>query len=98
MFSAISVVVIVLCVWLRISPQDWAVIVLTMAMVWSAEFFNTSLEILTDIIHPQEHPSVKLSKDISAGAVLITAAAAALIGILILGPPLWKKMPWLTGK
>ncbi len=90
--SFLSIAVIVLGLWLRLSPGDWAIIILTITIVWAAEFFNTSLEALTDLVQPEEHPLAKISKDVSAAAVLITAVASILIGLLILGPPLLDKI------
>ncbi|MBL7162219.1 MAG: diacylglycerol kinase family protein [Anaerolineales bacterium] len=95
--ASLSIAVIILGFWLRLSPQDWAIIILTMALVWAAEFFNTALEALTDLIQPEEHELAKVSKDVSAAAVLITAAASVLIGLLILGPPLWEKVRLIIG-
>jgi len=95
--ASLSIAVIILGFWLRLSPQDWAIIILTMALVWAAEFFNTALEALTDLIQPDEHELAKVSKDVSAAAVLITAAASVLIGLLILGPPLWEKVRLIIG-
>ena len=94
--ASLSIVAIILGFWLRLSPQDWAIIILTMTLVWAAEFFNTALEALTDLIQPEEHELAKISKDVSAAAVLITAAAALIIALLILGPPLLDKIRfWL---
>ncbi len=90
--ASLSIAVIILGIWLELSPQDWAIIILTLAIVWAAEFFNTALEALTDLIQPEEHSLAKVSKDVSAAAVLITAAASVLIGLLILGPPLLDKI------
>ncbi len=90
--TTISVLVILLGAWLHLPGRDWAVILLTMALVWAAEFFNTALETLTDLVHPETHPLAKTSKDVSAAAVLVSAAAALLVGLLILGPPLWERL------
>jgi diacylglycerol kinase len=90
-----SIAVIVMCLWLDISFVEWAVIILTITMVWVAEFFNTSLEALIDLAHPGEHELAKIGKDVSAAAVLITAGASVLIGLLIMGPPLWEKFKLL---
>lgn len=87
-----SVTVIVLCIWLRINSRDWAVILLSIAMVWAAEFFNTALEAIADLASPQDHPLAKVGKDVGAAAVLIAALSAILIGFIILGPPLWEKI------
>ena len=95
--ALISIAVIILGLWLRIPPRDWAVIVLAIAMVWSAEFFNTALEAIVDLASPDKNDLAKVSKDVGAAAVLIAAGASVIIGLLILGPPLWEKMSLLIG-
>ncbi len=90
--ASISIAVLALGIWLSITPLEWAVILLTMAVVWAAEFFNTALETALDLLHPKPHPLVKTAKDVSAAAVLITAFISVLIGLLILGPPLWERV------
>lgn len=84
--------VLVISFWLRLSLLEWAVILLAVAMVWLAEFLNTALEAVVDLASPQHHELAKVGKDVGAAAVLITAASSALIGFLILGPPLWEKI------
>jgi diacylglycerol kinase len=61
-------------------------------MVWAAEFFNTAIESIVDLASPEENPLAKAGKDVGAAAVLIAALTSILIGLLILGPPLWKKI------
>ena len=84
--------VLVMSFWLRLSLLEWAVILLAVAMVWLAEFLNTALEAVVDLASPQHHELAKVGKDVGAAAVLITAASSALIGFLVLGPPLWEKI------
>jgi len=84
--------VLVMSYWLRLSLLEWAVILLAVAMVWLAEFLNTALEAVVDLASPQHHELAKVGKDVGAAAVLITAASSALIGLLVLGPPLWEKI------
>ena len=90
--SFIASIVIVICLWLRISPHDWAVIVLTIAMVFTAEFINTAIEAVVDLASPVHHPLAKVGKDVGAGAVLVAALAGVVVGLLVLGPPLWAKL------
>lgn len=90
--SLAAAMVIILGFWLQIPPRDWAVLVLTIAMVFTAEFINTSIEAVVDLASPQKHPLAKVGKDVGAGAVLIAALAGVLIGLLILGPPLWGRL------
>ncbi len=96
--SIVAAVVIVLGFWLSIPPRDWAVLVLTIAMVFTAEFINTAIEAVVDLASPQRHPLAKVGKDVGAGAVLVAALAAVLIGLLILVPPLWTKVSVWFGK
>jgi diacylglycerol kinase len=57
-------------------------------MVIATETINTALEVAMDHLSPEIHPEVKIVKDVSAGAVLLTAMTAVVVGLLILGPPL----------
>lgn len=88
----VSSLVILLGLWLALPARDWAMLILVMAMVWSAEFFNTSIEAVVDLASPTHHPLAKVGKDVGAAAVLIAALAAALVGLLLLGPPLLEKI------
>jgi diacylglycerol kinase (ATP) len=90
-----TMVVITLSFWLKLSPGDWAVIIIAIAMVWTAEFLNTALEAVVDLVSPQRHDLAKVGKDVGAAAVLIAALSAAVIGLLILGPPLWERLRFL---
>lgn len=74
---------------LPISRIEWAVLLLTIAVVIAAEMVNTAVEQAVDIVSPNLHPLAKAAKDVAAGAVLTAAFMAVIIGLLILGPPLW---------
>ena len=93
--SAIATGVFVLGLWLHLPPHDWAVIILTTAVVFAAEFMNTAIEAVVDLASPEPHPLAKIGKDVGAAAVLVAALAAILIGFLLLGPPLWAKLSTL---
>jgi diacylglycerol kinase len=97
--AVISTAVFALSLWLGLDRVDWAVIILTIALVWMAEFVNTALEALVDLASPDLHPLAKVGKDVAAAAVLVAALTAAVVGLLILGPPLWSRLgrllPWL---
>jgi diacylglycerol kinase len=68
-------------------------------MVFTAEFLNTAIEAVVDLASPQKHPLAKVGKDVGAAAVLIAALAAILVGLLILGPPLWARLaPLFTAR
>lgn len=87
-----SVAVFLLSWWLQIERRDWVFILLTVGLVWMAEFINTALEAVVDLASPQNHPLAKVGKDIGAAAVLIAAICSVLVGLLILGPPLWARL------
>jgi diacylglycerol kinase len=84
--------VALMAAWLRLPGRDWAVLVLTIALVWAAECINTALEATVDLASPEQHPLAKAGKDARAGAVLVAAVASVFIGLLIMGPPLWEKI------
>ncbi len=87
-----SVAVFALGFWLQVSLTDWALLLIVTMFVWVAEFFNTALEAVVDMAMPQYHPLAKTAKDVAAAAVLVGALGAAVVGLLILGPPLWGRL------
>jgi len=89
--AAITLVVIGLGIWLRLTGPQWAVLVLAMGLVWSAETVNTALENLVDLASPQVDPAAKSVKDLAAAAVLLAAIAAAAVGVLVMGPALIRR-------
>ena len=93
--SCIATAVFIVGLWLQIPPRDWAIIILTAALVFTAEFLNTSIEAVVDLASPDHHPLAKIGKDVGAAAVLVSALAAILIGLLLLGPPLLQKLTTL---
>jgi diacylglycerol kinase len=95
--AVITTLVILVGWWLHISMSNWAVLLLTIALVWTAEFINTALEAVVDLASPQQHPLAKVGKDVGAAAVLIASLTSILVGLLILGPPLWEKLKGLFG-
>ncbi|HSM57724.1 MAG TPA: diacylglycerol kinase family protein [Candidatus Sulfomarinibacteraceae bacterium] len=90
--AVISTGVVAVALWLGLSPGDWALLILTMMIVWMAEFTNTAIEALVDLSMPRQHPLAKVAKDVAAATVLVGAIGAVLIGVLILGPPLWERL------
>jgi diacylglycerol kinase len=87
-----SVMVFLLSFWLQLPARDWAVLIIAVAMVWTSEFINTALEAVVDLASPEHHHLARIGKDVGAAAVLIAAVSSILIGLLILGPPLWARL------
>jgi diacylglycerol kinase (ATP) len=83
---AITVVVCLAGWWFSISAADWRWLIVAIVLVWVAETMNTAFEYVCDVVSPEFHVSVARAKDIAAGAVLICAGGAALIGISTFWP------------
>ena len=88
--AAVTLLVLAAGFLLRISRPDWCWIILAISIVWTAEALNTAFEFLADAASPDFHPLVRDAKDVAAGAVLITALAATLIGAIVLIPYIEK--------
>lgn len=87
----VSIAVILMSFALRIGAIGWALILLAIALVWIAEFLNTALEAVVDLAtNHQQHELARVGKDVGAAAVLIAAFSSVIIGLLVLGPPLWS--------
>ena len=70
----------------NITPFEWAILVIFITMVWIAEGMNTAIEIISNRINPDYDDLIKKAKDVSAGAVLIAAIGAVIIGMIIFFP------------
>ncbi len=75
---------------LGITRTEWMIILLCIGVVIAAELFNTAIEKLVDVVSPEQHPLAGQVKDIAAGAVLVCAVAAAMIGLIIFIPYLTR--------
>jgi diacylglycerol kinase len=71
-----------------LSWAEWCWIVLAVVSVWTAEALNTAFEFLTDVASSNFHPIAGKAKDVAAGAVLIAAIGAVIIGALVFWPKL----------
>jgi diacylglycerol kinase (ATP) len=88
----IAAAVVALGLWLGLPLTQWAVLMLTIGFVLVSEMLNTVAETLVDLVSPRYHPLARVIKDMTAGAVLLTAIVSVIVGLLVLGPPLWA---WL---
>ena len=71
--------------YFNITHVEWMVLVLVGGLVLAAEAFNTAIEIDIDLTSPQYHPYARDTKDVAAGAVLISAITAVIVGVIIFG-------------
>lgn len=74
----------------EISTAEWCWIIAAIAMVWITEALNTAVEYLGDAVTTESHPQIGHAKDVAAGSVLLAAVFAVLIGLLVLGPHLFR--------
>jgi diacylglycerol kinase (ATP) len=81
-----TVVVTAAGFFVRLSWPEWCWIVLAIVSVWTAEALNTAFEFLTDVASPNFHPLAEKAKDVAAGAVLLSAVGALIIGTLVFWP------------
>lgn len=70
----------------RLSVQEWLVLLVVIALVISLELINTAIERAVDLVTEEFHPLAKAAKDIAAGAVLVAAVIAAIVGAIIFLP------------
>jgi len=81
-----AVLAFLLGIVLRVSDAELAAVFFAVIIVFLAEMFNTAIERTLDLVEPDENPRVKLIKDMSAGAVMLAAVAAMMVGAAIFGP------------
>ena len=90
---AVGVLAIALAVWLGLSPLEWAVLAITIALVLALEWINTSLELAVSLASPERHPSAKAAKDVAAACVLLGAITSVVVGLLLFAPRLVSRLP-----
>lgn len=90
--SVASILILGLALWLQIEPLGWALLIVTITIVWMAEFLNAAVEAVVNLSSPQYHPMAKVSKDVASAAVLLGVVASILVGLLVLGPPLVARL------
>jgi len=83
-----TIAVIVLASVLRVTATEAGLLTAAVGFVWITELFNTCIEKTMDFISKENHPSIKLIKDVSAGAVLAAAITALTIGCFVFIPKL----------
>lgn len=82
----IMVCVIICGLFFSLSQLEWLICILLFGLVISLEIVNTAIEAVVDLCSPDNHPLAKVAKDAAAGAVLVSAIVAAIIGLIIFIP------------
>ncbi len=82
----VGVIVVYFGFYFHITTTEWLFLVLAITMVIAAECFNTAIEFDIDLTSPEYHPYAKYTKDVAAGAVLLTSIGAVVVGLIIFIP------------
>jgi len=85
-------VALVAAIGLGVSNAALAAVFFAIILVFTAEVVNTALEKTLDLVEPQPNEQVRVIKDMAAGAVLVAAIGAAIIGVVVFGPYLVKAL------
>ncbi len=85
----VTILVVIFGFLLHISFLEWCVCLVLFALVMSLELVNTSIEAVVDLVTEEKKPLAKKAKDAAAGAVLMSAIIAAILGGIIFFPKLW---------
>ena len=82
----IMILVIIFGIMLKISKTEWIICIILFGLVISMELINTAIENTVDLITKEKNEQAKIAKDVAAGAVLVSAIASAIIGLIIFVP------------
>lgn len=85
----IIILVIIFGIILKITKIEWIICIILFALVISLELINTAIENTVDLITTEKNPKAKIAKDVAAGAVLVSAIASAIIGLIIFVPKIF---------
>jgi diacylglycerol kinase (ATP) len=83
-----TIAVLIFAIIFHVSGVELIALIFAIGFVWAAELFNTSIEKMMDFISTEQHPKIKLIKDLSAAAVLVAACVAIAVGCIVFIPKL----------
>jgi undecaprenol kinase len=87
---AAAAAILVSC-YARLQAGQWLWVLLSIALVWSAELMNTAVEHAVDLASPERSELAKLAKDAAAAAVLVAAAFSLAVAAIVLFPAVWQR-------
>jgi len=82
----VTVCVLIAGIWLHIAVWEWIIVIMAIGFVLTAEAFNSAIECLGDAVCQEPHEYIKHAKDLAAGAVLLSAITAAIVGLIVFLP------------
>ncbi|NLP36507.1 MAG: diacylglycerol kinase family protein [Firmicutes bacterium] len=90
---AASVIVLIFGFWLHLERAEWLFVISAIFLVMTMEMLNTALERVVDLFTRQYHPLARLAKNAAAGAALLAAVYAVIVGLMIFLPKLLARFP-----
>lgn len=81
-----TISIIIVSLFFHLSAVEWMFIITSISLVWITEMINTCIERISDLITEEYHPTIKLIKDLAAGAVLIAGLSALACALIIFLP------------
>lgn len=88
----VTIAVVIVAAWLRLGSSQWALLVLCVGSVIGSELMNSAIEELVRVVHPEHDVRIGRSLDMAAAGVLVVSIAAVVIGMIVIGPPLWMRL------
>ena len=93
--AVVTIAVFGVGLFLRLGAESWALLILAITFNYMAEFTNAAIEAVVNLASPDVHPMARVAKDVAAGTSLVTACGSVLVGLLVLGPPLFASISLL---
>lgn len=90
--SVASIAVLIFALWLQIDLVRFSLLIITITIVWMAEFLNAAVEAAINLGTTEWHPMAKVGKDVASAAVLLGVVAAVIVGICLLGPAFLQRI------
>ncbi len=90
--TMVGVIVVVMGIILRVSLYEMLFLLAAIMLVLVSEAFNTAIEKTIDLYTAERNSLAQVAKDVAAGAVLLTALFAVIVGLVVLSPPLWQAL------
>ena len=86
----VTLLVVICGIVLKLDFQEWLLCIVLIGLVIATELINTAIEAVVDLACPEIHPLAKTAKDTAAGAVLVSAMASVIIGLMIFIPKIFN--------
>lgn len=90
-----TILVLATGIGLSVNRTEWMFLTVAIISVWVTELINSAIELLCDYVQPERHASIKIVKDLAAGAVLLAAIGSVIIGGVVFLPKIYEMLKWV---